>query len=77
MSDNCDGDNKQQRDGFMHALSNLSQVGFTIIACIAVGILLGRLLDSLFGTSPWLLLVFTLLCIAASFKSIFDAATKF
>jgi len=68
-------DNKGQ-DGFMRALTFLSQIGITILACVAVGILLGRFLDSLLGTSPWLLLVFTLLGIAAAFKSILDIAKK-
>ena len=69
-------ENKQQRDGFVQSLSFLSQIGVTIIACIAVGILLGRFLDFLMGTTPWLLLVFTLLGIASAFKSIFDMAKK-
>jgi len=69
-------DNKQQGDGFIRALSFLSQIGVTIIACIAVGILLGRVLDTLLGTTPWLLLVFTLLGVVAAFKSIFDIAKK-
>ncbi|NLN53511.1 MAG: hypothetical protein GX150_04315, partial [Firmicutes bacterium] len=30
-------------------------------ATIFVGVLLGRFLDSLLGTSPWLLLIFSLL----------------
>ena len=70
------GDDNEQRDGFMRALTYLSQIGITIIACVAVGILLGRFLDSLLGTTPWLLLVFTLLGIAAAFKSIFDESQK-
>jgi len=69
-------DNKQQGDGFIRALSFLSQIGVTIIACIAVGILLGRVLDTLLGTTPWLLLAFTLLGVMAAFKSIFDIAKK-
>ena len=70
------GDNNTNGDGFMKALSFLSQIGITIIACVAVGILLGRFLDSQLGTAPWLLLVFTLLGIAAAFKSIFEIAKK-
>jgi len=67
---------KKRPNGFMHALSLLSHFAVTIIACIAVGLLLGTLLDNLLGTTPWLLLVFTLLGIAAAFKSIFDIAKK-
>jgi len=67
---------KRQRDGFLHAISLLSHFAVTIIACIIIGILLGRFLDNLLGTAPWLLLVFILLGVAAAFKSIFDISRK-
>ena len=69
-------DKKNQVSGFIAALSLLTQIGITIVACIGIGIFLGWFLDRLLGTSPWLLLVFTLLGIAAAFKSIFDFAKK-
>ena len=65
-----------QRNEFGKALSVLSQMGVTIIVCVAVGLAAGYFLDKLLGTTPWLLLVFTLLGIAAAFKSIFDFAKK-
>jgi len=61
---------------FIRAFSLLSQIGITIVACIGVGILIGWFLDNLLGTSPWLLLVFTIFGIAAAIKSIFDFAKK-
>jgi len=61
---------------FVRAFSLLTQIGITIVACIGVGILLGWLLDTWLGTSPWLLLVCTLFGIIAAFKSIFDFAKK-
>ena len=70
------GGNKGQGNEFARAFAHLLQIGVTIIACIGVGIFLGWLLDSLLGTEPWLLLVFTLLGIAAAFKSIFEFAKK-
>ena len=69
-------DKKDQRKEITRALSLFSQIGFNIIACVAVGIVLGRLLDNWLGTSPWLLIVFILLGIAAAFKSIVDIAKK-
>jgi ATP synthase protein I len=69
-------DDKKTGNEFVRALSQLSQIGVMIIACILVGIFLGRFLDNLLGTSPWLLLVFTFLGIAAAFKSIFDFSKK-
>jgi len=70
------GGDKEQRNGFVRAFSLLSQMGITIIACIGVSIFLGRFLDNTLGTSPWLLIVFTFLGIAAALKSIFDFARK-
>jgi ATP synthase protein I len=67
---------KQQRREIMRALSLLSHIGITIAVCILIGVLLGRFLDSVLGTSPWLLLVFSLLGTAAAFKSLLDIAKK-
>ena len=68
--------NKNQRNAFVLALAHFTQIAITIVACVAVGIFLGWLLDRYLGTSPWLLLVFTLLGIVAAFKSIFEFAKK-
>ena len=67
----------EQRNAFVLALAHFTQIAITIIACVAVGIFLGWLLDRYLGTSPWLLLVFTFLGIIAAFKSIFEFAKKF
>ena len=69
-------DKKPQQNEFAQALSFFLQISVTIIACLAVGIFLGWLLDRLLGTTPWLMMVFTFLGIAAAFKSIFDFAKK-
>lgn len=68
--------NKDGANGFVRAFSLLTQIGITIVACIGVGIFLGWVLDNWLGTSPWLMLVCTVLGIAAAFKSIFEFAKK-
>ncbi|MCL2704474.1 MAG: AtpZ/AtpI family protein [Defluviitaleaceae bacterium] len=73
---NNNNDNKNDRGEFLRGITFLSQLGITITACILVGVFLGRWLDDTFGTSPWLLLLFTFLGIAASFMSIFDMARR-
>ena len=70
------GDNRKQQNGFIRAFSLLSQIGITIIVCIGISIFLGFQLDKLLGTTPWLLVVFIFLGIAAAFKSIFDFAKR-
>ena len=66
----------KQHNEYGRALSVLSHMGATIIICVAVGLAAGYYLDKFLGTSPWMLLVFTLLGIGAAFKSIFDFAKK-
>jgi len=69
-------DKKKQQHEFVRAMSFFIQISVTIIACIAVGIFLGWLLDRFLGTTPWLLMVFSFLGAGAAFKSIFEFAKK-
>ena len=70
-------DKKKKWGGeLVRALSLFSQIGFTIAACVLVGVFLGRFLDNLLGTRPWLLLVFSLLGAGAAFKSLFEFTQK-
>ena len=61
---------------FIKALSLVSQIGLSMAACIFVGVLLGLFLDSVFNTSPWLVLIFSLLGIGAAFKTLFGMVPK-
>ena len=63
---------KKQQNDFLKALSFFSLIGTTIMACVFIGVFLGRFLDNFFGTSPWLLLVFSLLGVVAAFKAVYD-----
>ena len=64
--------NQKHRREFIKGLSTLSQIGVMVAACVIVGVMLGRFLDGLFGTSPWLLLLFSFLGAGAAFKSLFE-----
>ena len=70
-----DDDNKQQ-NYFFKALSFFSLIGTTIMACVFIGVFLGRFLDNFLGTSPWLLLVFSMLGMAAAFKAVYNLMSK-
>jgi len=67
---------EKQHNELLKALSFFSQVGTTIVACIFIGVFLGRFLDNFLGTSPWLLLVFSLLGAAAAFKALYDLMSR-
>jgi len=69
-------DDKPKQNEFARAMAFFMQISVSILACLAVGIFLGWLLDRLLGTSPWLLMIFTFLGVGAAFKSIFDFAKK-
>ena len=72
MAKNTKHDNKE----VMMALAHISNIGVRIAACVLIGVLLGRFLDTVFGTSPGLLLVFSLFGAGAAFKLIFDGIKK-
>ena len=67
---------KKERSEFIKGLSLLSEIGIRVAACIFIGVLIGRLLDNALGTSPWLILLFSLLGVAAAFKSLSDFTKK-
>ena len=75
MSKNENEDKKYNRE-LLRNLYMISQMGVTIAACILIGVLLGRFLDNLAGTSPFLLIFFSLVGAGAGFRSIFQLANK-
>ena len=66
-----DNESKNRKE-MLRSLSMVSQLGLTVAACIIIGVLLGRWLDGLLSTSPWLLLLFSLLGVVAAFKSLYE-----
>ena len=69
--------NKRDRKNILRAVGVMSQIAFTVVACVLVGVLIGLFLDERLGTSPWLLLVFSLLGCLSAFKGMIDVAKKF
>jgi len=69
-------EDKQTRNSneFLRALAYFSQIGVTMAASVVIGVLLGKFLDDKLGTTPWLLLVFSLCGAGAAIKVMFDAS---
>lgn len=61
---------------FIRMLGALSTVGITMVAATVIGYFLGLFLDRIFGTAPWLMIIFLLFGIAAGFKNLYDQARK-
>lgn len=72
MNKNQNGDKRSKDRKTFGAIANFLQIGITMASCILVGVFLGRLLDELIGTKPWLLLIFSIFGIGAAIKSIFN-----
>ena len=63
----------RRRRGFRTASTwlNVSIVGIQFPVAIAIGYFFGRWLDGLFGTGPWLAIVFVIFGIIAGFVNLF------
>jgi len=57
-------------------LGSLSTVGITLVVATVIGYYMGKYLDGVFGSSPWLTILFLLFGIAAGFKNLYDQAKK-
>ena len=63
---------RRRRREARQGLAFLAQVGFTMASCVIVGVFIGRFVDSYFSTTPWGIVLFSLLGVGASFKSLYD-----
>lgn len=70
-------DERERRAAQYRKLSLLTTVGLMFPSSIAVGLVIGYLLDRWLGTYPWLLMVFAILGIAAGFVNLYRVVSKF
>lgn len=69
--------NKLPSKNIYRKVAELSSLGLILPSSIALGLFFGYLLDKLFGTQPWLLLVFALLGTASGFYSLFKGLNRY
>ena len=67
-----DNDN-EKRGSFM---GNAFKLGTELIAAVSVGTIIGFILDTLFDTKPWLIIIFFFLGAAAGMLNVIRAANK-
>lgn len=63
---------EEDKKNLYRRVARLSALGLEMGLAIAIGIFIGHLLDAYFHTRPWLTIIFLLLGIAASFRSLFS-----
>ena len=57
-------------------MGNAFKLGTELVAAVAVGTIIGFILDSWFDTKPWLIIIFFFLGAAAGMLNIIRAANK-
>lgn len=58
--------------GALKSIGYITQLGITMAATVMVGVFVGRFLDNLLNTSPWLLLICSLLGAGAAIRNLFS-----
>ena len=66
-------DDKEKRGSFM---GNAFKLGTELVAAVAVGTIIGFILDSWFDTKPWLIITFFFLGAAAGILNVIRAAKR-
>ena len=67
-------DNDSKKKGSF--MGNAFKLGTELVAAVAVGTIIGFILDSWFDTKPWLIIIFFFLGAAAGMLNVFKAANK-
>ena len=67
---------KESRQGEYRSYLRFSALGIEMGVALAIGMLMGWYLDRLFGTRPWLIIIFSLFGIAAGFRNLVRLARK-
>ena len=66
-------DDNEKRGSFMGSAFKL---GTELVAAVAVGTIIGFILDTLFDTKPWLMIIFFFLGAAAGILNVIRAANR-
>ena len=68
---------KKERREISRAVGLMTQIAVTMAGCVVIGILIGHFIDSRLSTSPWFVLIFSFIGVAAAFKALYDMSQKF
>tara|TARA_B100000575_G_scaffold290811_1_gene295235 strand:- start:609 stop:893 length:285 start_codon:yes stop_codon:yes gene_type:complete len=66
-------DNNEKRSSFM---GNAFKLGTELVAAVAVGTIIGFILDGWFDTKPWLIIIFFFLGAAAGMLNVIRVANR-
>ena len=66
-------DNKKQNSS---PIGNAFKLSTELVAAVAVGTIIGFILDKTFGTKPWLILIFFFMGVIAGITNVIKSAKK-
>ena len=66
-------EDSEKRGSFM---GNAFKLGTELVAAVGVGTIIGFILDTWFGTKPWLIIIFFFLGAAAGMLNVFRTANR-
>lgn len=67
---------RENRRKWIRGAGLASTVGIVLVVSMVIGYAFGSWLDRVFGTEPWLMLLFTLMGIAAGFIEMFRIVSR-
>jgi F0F1-type ATP synthase assembly protein I len=70
------GERRRRTAASVRRIADASSLGLAFPIAIAIGYFFGRWLDGVFGTSPWLTILFSLFGIVAGFVNAFRVALR-
>tara|TARA_B100000029_G_scaffold409618_1_gene411245 strand:- start:134 stop:421 length:288 start_codon:yes stop_codon:yes gene_type:complete len=73
IKDNLESQENGKKASFM---GNAFKLGTELVAAVGVGTIIGFILDSWFGTKPWLIIVFFFIGSAAGILNVIKAAKR-
>lgn len=77
IDENINEDRPKPKPIPLNSLSLMTQIGVSIIANIAISLVIGYFLDIFFGTGPIFFLIFVFLGIGAAMVSVYHTTKKF
>jgi F0F1-type ATP synthase assembly protein I len=65
----------EDKKELLRILGNISSMGISVVAAIAIGVFMGLKLDQWFGTAPWFFYIFLCFGIIAGFRNVYRVSS--
>ena len=66
----------EDKKELLRILGNVSSMGISVAAAIAIGVFMGLQLDKWFNTAPWFFFIFLIFGIIAGFRNVYRVSDQ-